>query len=100
MFSKQQAETRRWHRSVSQLGDRVRENALQKELETLYPEDRYPFNICVRGASDSTEVSVRLRREKPFIEVDGTILEDFEGDLSVAILQMVADFVEDFSREQ
>jgi hypothetical protein len=100
MFSEQQAETRRWHRSVSQLGNRVREKALRQELDALYPEALYQFNLGVRGASDTTEIRVCLWRENPHIEVDGkAIPEDFGGDVRAAILQTLADLVEDFSRE-
>jgi hypothetical protein len=87
-------------RIVSQLGSRTCEKTLLEKLETLYPAALYQFNISVWGEFDTTEVSVRLWRRDPFIQVDGTIHEYFEGDLCDAILQTVADFVEDFSRER
>ncbi len=93
-------ETRCWHRKVTQLGNRAFEKAFQSDLETLFPVTLYQFNIAVWGGSDTTEVSVCIWRERPFIQIDGPVEpEDCGGDLSAAILQRLTDSVEDFNRE-
>jgi hypothetical protein len=98
MFSKGQIETRSWHRSVRQLGNRAREKALQQELEMRYPEALYQFNIGVCGASDTTEVKVSIWNRR--INLMGFVKpENFGGDARAAILQMVKDLFEDFDRE-
>jgi hypothetical protein len=94
MFSQEKEETRRWHRSVSRIGDRARQDIVRKELETLYPEVRYQFNIDVTGASDRSDVRVHIWSTR--IDLMGSAIpEDFGGDTCAAILQTVMDLVED-----
>jgi hypothetical protein len=96
MFSQEQEETRCWHRSVSQLGDRVRQDVLRKERETLHPKSRYQFNIEVSSASNGTDVRVHIWSNR--IDLMGFARpEDFGGDTRRSILQTVMDLVEDFN---
>jgi hypothetical protein len=100
MFSQHQPEPTRWRRRVSQIGNTALEKALTKDLGMLYPEGLHPFHIDVWGESDTTNVQIRLGRPQPFMDVSTAIPEDFGGDVRAAILQRVADFVKDFSRER
>jgi|SRR5580704_1728653 hypothetical protein len=100
MILSHQPEPTHWHRNVRQLGNTVLEKALTEDLGTLYPESLHPFHIDVWGASDTILVRVRIWRPQPYMDVSTAIPEDFGGDAQAGILQRIADFVVDFSRER
>jgi hypothetical protein len=90
---------RRWDRSVSELGDKAREDTLQKELETRCPQAEYPFNIEVFGVWGTGDVTVRIWRSEPHMEYKGTARpRDFihaeTGETRAAILDTLANLIE------
>ncbi len=90
--------SRRCTVSVSDLGNKSLESALQKLLETLHQETLCQFNIGVWGASDTTEVRLHIWSRR--MDIMGFVrTDDFGGDAPGAILQTLADLVDDFRRE-
>ena len=90
--------SRRCTVSVSELGNKVLESALQKLLEMLHRETLCQFNIGVRGASDTTEVRLHIWSKRMDI-MEFVTTEDFEGDAPRAILQALTGMIDDFRRE-
>jgi hypothetical protein len=90
--------SRRCAVSVSQLGNKVLESALQKLLEMLHWETLCQFNIGVWGNSDRAEVRVSIWNRK--MDMEAFVRpEDFGENTPMAILQTLTDMVDDFRRE-